>query len=254
MFFGSYFFSTVLFLIVFFIVFSIAELLLIYGLNHLVRRYWKFFIDTVIRAHVHHPLWIQFLAYFSIAVFVIVIFFNTSLLKILYSATPALKGLTLGLPLIMILVYFIMARRSIKLTIEKRLYNYFYIFFSFFLYTVIVLVGNRAYGPYQHFIDSQLIAPAVIEIENTLDHVKKEQLLHQFRSQFKAGECPFTDFSLHERTGLVHFVHVATDADLAQQYDENSDSAFRFSGYVCHDDENTFLLKPDGNWYWVFFE
>lgn len=243
---------TLLFFLAFFIAFSLLELILIFILNRLAAGHWVFFIDRIIRLELHHRRVLWGVAYLSLAGFALYLFYSTSLFSVLQAATLELRGLAAGLLGVMVLVYFLMTRRSTALAIQRRIQLYLYLIISLFFYTMIMLMADQMFGRYQEFVNSQLIDPAVRQVEHSVDRQKEEMLLNRFRLQAQTGKCTPVDYRTETSGGVKQFVFVTMDPALASpDFRDGMDISTELKGQACTDGENTFLLKRDGSWYWV---
>jgi len=243
---------TLLFFLAFFIAFSLLELILIFILNRLAAGHWVFFIDTIIRLELHHRRLLWGFAYLGLTGFAFYLFYSTSLFSVLQAATPELRGLAGGLFGVMVLVYFVMTRRSTSLAIQRRVQLYIYLLVSLFFFTVILLTADQMVGRYRQFVNSQLIDPALRQVQHSVDQQKQEALLTRFRAQVKAGQCAPVDYRAQTGKGVKQFVFVTMDPALASaDFKDGTDVSTELKGRACTDGENTFLLKRDGSWYWV---
>ncbi len=241
-----------LFFIVFSVVFSFLELLLVFFLNSLGRKYWEFMIDVVIRSRVHHGGVIRAVLAFAIASVVAVVVLFTPMVDVLVRGGGEMRLFALVLALVMALFYSITIRKSARTEIERNIYRMVFFLVSIALYIVILYVAEKSYGDYVRYVNAKFINPTVQVVSNTLENREKDRLLGQFREMNAQGLCVPADYS-ESKVALTNFVLVETDPGLA--YGQGEPDPANPKGYLkgraCSDGKETFLLTEWGSWYWV---
>lgn len=239
------------FFIAFFIAFSILELMIIWILNGLEKKYWAFVIDRLIRAKVHYGKTIGLIAAAGMALVFLLILFATPFFSILKAATPIVKKFSLILLMVMVLIYFTTTKKMTRMALEKKVHGYIYFMISLILYAFIIIMADQSYNSYKGYMNTTFTEPAVSNVESALDKNEENRLHEKFRDYYLSGKCEDMDYTLTEKGGLLHFVFVVEDADLAQKAPLPEDAPPALKGKKCTDGENTFLLTEQGRWYWV---
>ncbi len=237
------------FFIAFFIAFSLLELMIIYILSKLEKKHWAFVIDRLIRAKVHYGKAIGLIAAAGMALIIIGILFATPFLRVFMAATPIIKNFSLILLFVMILIYFTTTRKMTKMALEKKVHSYIYFMISIVLYAFIFIMADQTYNNYRSYMNQTFTQPAMETVGSAMDKREEEKLHQKFRELYLAGKCEDVDYEADHKGGLLHFVLVAVDTDLATA--APSDSALALKGKKCTDGKNTFLLTEQGGWYWV---
>jgi hypothetical protein len=244
---------TLLFFVMFSIAFSFLELLLIFILNGLGRKYWTFVVDFVIRSHVHHGAWIRrgLIVLLGFALAAVIVY--TPLVDILVGSSREMRLFALALALVMALIYSISIRKTARTQIERTIYRVIFFLVSLVLYIGILAIAQTSYTRYFQFVDTQLINPAAQTVGQSLEDQQKQTLLEQFRAMNQKGLCKPIDYSQSKEVGLKNFVLVTTDPGLAfgSAFPDTSDPKAFLKGRQCTDGKNTFLLTEWGSWYWV---
>jgi len=249
---------TILFFVIFFIAFTLLELLVVFFLNRLGRRNWEFMIDVVIRSGVNHGRLIKWLVFLLLLLLIIAMLLTTPIFAVLERATFEFKVFAVVLALFMFLIYALNIQKTSRVKIEKKIYGTIFFVLSVSAYVVILILANETYESYRHFVNQQLIRPTVVEVSTALEDIKKEKLHQKFRKQYLAGECEPVDYTEEgvQEGELANFVLVAYDSDLSISDTEalpKEATAF-LKGQACTDGEETFLITRDGRWYWVHDE
>lgn len=233
----------------FFIAFSMLELMIIWILNKLEKKYWAFVIDRLIRAKIHYGKAIGLAAAAGMALVIIIILLATPFFDIFNATTPTIKTFSLILLSVMVLIYFTTTRKMARMALEKRVHGYIYFMISLVLYAFIIIMADQSYNSYKDYMNTTFTEPVVSNVESVLDKKEEERLHQKFRDYYLSGKCEDIDYAESNEGGLLHFVLVAVDADLATTV--STDSAIALKGKKCTDGENTFLLTENGGWYWV---
>lgn len=241
------------FFLAFLIAFTVVELLFIYILNRLEKRYWIFVVDVLMRARLHHKRIIGIIAIIGIMVVISLVLFVTPFIEVARASKPILKTFSLVLLVAMVLVYFFTARKMTKLALEKQVHSYLYFVISIILFAFMTIMADQSYSSYQNYINTELVNPATQQIKSEISGMEEESLLVQFKKDYLAGECEYIDYSQIEDPGLIQFVYITTDIELASGM-TNPDEEFLLEGQKCTDGENAMLLTEGGRWYWVVTE
>ena len=245
-------FPQLLFFFFFFLAFSVMELILVFILNRLMRKYWEFVVDRVMRLKVHYGNAIRNTAVISIVLLVALLCAYTPIIRVLAQAYPSLQSFAIAMVFTMVLIYFATARKMAKLVLEKRIHQYLYFVVSLILYVFFVIFANESYVAYRQYINTQLVSPTIENVRAGLDERKKEDLLNKFREEARAGKCLPIDYSKVKGTGVKQFLFMAQDAEFAVSGSMVvPQGVAALKGRSCTDGENTFLLTDEGRWYWV---
>lgn len=239
------------FFLFFFLSFTLIELVFIFSLNRFISKYWEFAIDIIIRAKVHYGKIIKIVSLIFLLLLLFFVYTFTPFFEVLTSATPVLKNLSIILFVVILLIYFTTTRRMSKMALEKKVNKYIYFILSIVLYVGIVIIANSSYGSYQNYVNTKFINPTIEKVRATLNDQEKSQLLSQFKQDLKDGKCSFIDYSKQNDGDMKHFIFIANDEITP---DTLITETFVFSGQLCSDVENTFLLTENGEWYWVITE
>lgn len=250
--FSSDFAPQFVFFFSFFVAFSLVELLLIFVLNRLSRKYWEFVIDHIIRVKVHYGRVFEVAAIFGIVALLILVYFRTPFFTVIQSTTPVLKVFAVLQLLIMVLIYFTTTRKFTHLALERKVHQYMYFVVSLILFVFIIILADDSYTAYRKFINTQFVTPAVENIQTQIDEQKKESLLKKFSGDLAAGKCSSFDYTQQKGPGLTHFVFVAFDPALAEPSAAPLGQGMpSLKGKVCTDGVDSFLITEQGQWYWV---
>lgn len=241
------------FFFAFVIAFAAVELLFIYILNRLEKRYWVFVVDVLMRARLHHKKVVGIIAIIGILITISLILFTTPFIEVLRASTPILKMFCLVLLVAMVLVYFFTTRKVTHLALEKQVHSYLYFVISIILFAFMTIMADQSYNSYQNYINTELVNPATYQIRAGVSELEENRVLTQFREDYLTGECEDIDYSLMDDPGLVQFVYVTTDIELASKM-TTPDDDFMLKGQKCTDGENTMLLTEGGKWFWVVSE
>ncbi len=244
-------FPQLLFFFFFFLAFSVMELILVFILNRLMRRYWEFVVDRVMRLKVHYGNAIRNTALISILLLIVLLGAYTPIISVIAGASPALQSFAVAMVFVMVLIYFATARKMVKLVLEKRIHQYLYCVVSLVLYVFFVVFANESYVAYREYVNSQLVNPTIANVQAGLDERKKEDLLNKFREEARDGKCTIVDYSKRKTLGVKQFLFMVQDAEFAIPGKEALQGVAALKGRSCTDGENTFLLTEAGLWYWV---
>ncbi len=241
------------FFVAFVIAFTVVELLFIYILNRLEKKYWVFVVDVLMRARLHHKRIIGIIAIIGMLVVISLVLFATPLVEVLRASKPILKTFSAVLLMAMVLVYLLTTRKMTHLALEKQVHTYIYFVVSIILFAFMMIMADQSYNSYQNYINTELVNPATRQIKTEISKIEEERILSQFKKDYLAGECEYIDYSQIDNPGLVQFVYVETDIELASKI-TTPDEGFELKGQKCTDGENTMLLTEGGKWYWVVSE
>jgi hypothetical protein len=168
------------------------------------------------------------------------------------AATPIVKNFSLILLFVMILIYFTTTRKMTRMALEKKVHGYIYFMISLVLYAFIIIMADQSYNSYKIYMNTTFTEPVVSNVESALDKNEEERLHQQFRDYYLSGKCEDIDYTSLKGEGLLNFVFVTEDLDLAQNTTPlPEDAPPALKGKKCTDGENTFLLTEQGRWYWV---
>ena len=110
-----------LFLIFFTIVFLLIELVVVFVLNRMEHRYWTFVVDVLIGGRVHHRWGMKMVMLMGVGMIIGGVLWATGFIQLLLNLSGDLKWIAGGLPILMLMIYFISVRKNAKLNIEKRI-------------------------------------------------------------------------------------------------------------------------------------
>ncbi len=243
-----------LFFVAFSVVFIFLELLLVFVLNSLGRKYWEFVIDVVIRSQVHHGKAIRYALVFVLAVVVAAVVLFTPLVEVLVRGSGEMRLFALILALVMAFFYLVTIRKASRMHIERVIYHVVFFLVSIALYIVILCIAEKSYGDYVRYVNANFINPTVETVGNVLENREKDRLLAQFRDMNAKGLCPEKDYTQSKEIGLKNFIWVSDEPALAfgtSKPDSVNDPKGYLKGKVCTDGKSTFLLTEWGSWYWV---
>lgn len=244
-----------IFFIIFSIAFSLLELIVIFLLNRVEQKNWGFMIDVIIRAKVHHGKAIHYIVLVALSALVLSFLFFTPLIQVLTFSSKELKIFAVLLALVMFLIYGINLRKSTRLNIEKKIYGTIFLVISIVFYVFILVLANESYQGYVQFMNRQFISPTVKKVETVIEEKEEDRLLKKFRQQYAEGLCEEADYTEEQarRLEIKNFLLIASDPELA--FGETAlniaDPKANLKGKVCRDEENTFLLTEQGDWYWI---
>lgn len=240
-----------LFFVVFFMAFSFLQTVIVYIINHFIRKHWEVIVDKLLSKVVHHKTLTRALFIGSLALVFGVLAWFTPIIDVLVGGKSSVKILGAILGLEMFVVYFI-ADRTIKIKIEKRIHLYVYAVLSFLSFTGIMVMAEAGYDVYETSIKSALVAPIVENIEEKYEAQVEERLFTVMRENAKAGKCPYFDYADSEVTGgITQFFFLKDDLALKEEgASDEVDTRQPLAGKRCIH-ETTFILTPQGKWYQV---
>ena len=236
-----------IFLVVAFLAFYFIETIILFILNFLIHRYWKFVVDSLLHTIVRHRTLMRMLSFTSVALITFLLVKYTPLADLLAEGSDALRLLALILLFTMILIYWIGSRSLTKVVIEKRIHLYVFTILSLLSFTGIMTLAHEGYAVYEEKINEAFLQPIVGNIEKQYAQRIEDRLLDILTEKVKAGECE--DFSADEAGGadLTHLMLVRQDPSLAEKDPEKIPEGV-LSGKKCVY-ETKFLLTPEGKWY-----
>jgi len=239
-----------IFLVVSFLAFYFVETIILFILNFMIHRHWKFVVDKLLRTIVRHRIIMRTLSLGSIAVIIFLIFRFTSLADLLVDGSEALRLLGLILLITMIVIYLIGSRSLTKVVIERRIHLYVFTILSLLSFVGIMTAAQSGYSAYEGTINKAFVKPIVENIEEQYEQRVEDRLMEIFAEQVKNGECEYYDYAKAEGGGLTHFVFIKKDPTLAEHKPEFRMKGEPLAGKRCVH-ETTFLLTPEGKWYEV---
>jgi len=243
-----------LFFVAFSVVFIFLELVLVFVMNGLGRKYWEFVIDVVIRSEVHYGKAIRYALILALSGIVAMVILLSPLIDILVRGTSEMRLFALVLALVMALFYFVTIRKTARMELERNIYRVVFFLVSIALYIVILCVAEKSYGDYVRYVNANFINPTIETVGNVLEKQERERLLGQFRELNAKGLCVDKDYTQSKEIGLKNFVWVEDEPALAYgvaRPDSVNDPKGYLKGRACSDEKNTFLLTEWGSWYWV---
>ncbi len=239
-----------IFLVIAFLAFYFLETITLFILDSLLRKYWKFVVDNLLRTAVHHPIMIRMTTFGSIAGLVALLFIFTPLAEIFVTKNSTLIILSVILLFTILIIYKIGSRNIKKVVFERNIHLYVFIVFSLISFSSIMLLAQRSYGVYEEIINKILVKPIVDNIEKNYEAKVEDRLLENFRSQIKKDNCSYHDYSKNVKRGLIQFIFVRQDLDLAKKNPDIIQEDEILRGKECVH-ETKFLLTEEGKWYEV---
>jgi hypothetical protein len=243
-----------LFFVAFSVVFVFLEVLLVFVLNGLGRKYWEFVIDVVIRSQVHYGKAIRYALVFVLAAILAAVILFTPLIDILVRGSGEMRLFALLLALVMALFYFVTIRKTARMKLERDVYRIVFFLVSIALFILILSIAERSYGDYVRYVDANFINPTVETVGGVLENQERDRLLVQFREMNAKGLCVIRDYTQSKEVGLKNFVWIMDEPSLAfgaARPDPAKDPKGYLRGKACSDGKDTFLLTEWGSWYWV---
>lgn len=243
-----------LFFVAFSVVFIFLEIVLVFVLNSLGRKYWEFVVDVVIRSQVHYGRVIRVLLIFVLAAILAAVVLLTPLVDVLVRGTGEMRLFALVLALMMVLFYLVTIRKTARMELERNIYRIVFFLVSIALYIVILGFAERSYGDYVRYVNANFINPTVETVGKVLEDRERENLLSQFREMNQRGLCVVMDFTQSKEAGLMSFVWIKDEPSLAYGTalpDSVNNPKGYLGGRVCTNGKDTFLLTEWGSWYWV---
>ena len=235
-----------IFLVVSFLAFYFVETIILFILNFLIRRYWKFVVDSLLHTIVRHRVLMRALALVSIAAVIFLLFRFTALADLLVGGSQALRLLALILLLTMIVIYRIGSRSLTKVVIEKRIHLYVFTLLSLLAFTGIMTAAQGGYAIYEKTINKAFVDPIVGNIEQQYEKRVEDRLLEIFAEQVKAGQCEDL-LAENGSAGVTNLIFIKEDPSLTEKEPVPAAEGVP-AGKVCVH-ETKFLLTPEGKWY-----
>jgi hypothetical protein len=168
---------------------------------------------------------------------------------------PEIPFFAVVMLLVITVLYFVLTHFKGRLSLRRGSDRALYGILSLVLYLSIMLFIDQRFPFYQRYVYKNVVIPAVVEVEKTLDINKADQLLNTFRAMEQSGQCPFKNYQDGQDTNVIHnFLFVATDA--APQPARKGprlpmDPQRIIQGSNCTDGTDTFVHSVNGAWYWV---
>ncbi|MBU0706389.1 hypothetical protein KJ657_04095 [Patescibacteria group bacterium] len=238
------------FLIVAFLAFYFVETIILFTLNNLIRRYWKFVVDRLLRAVVHYRNMMRIAAFGVIALITVLLFIFTSLADLLVAGMGVLRFLALILLTTMLSIYYIGSKSMQEVVIAKRIHLFIFIILSLFAFTGIMSSAQNGYAMYEEAINKAFMEPIVSDIEGKYEKRLEDRLLAIFRDDIKRDKCEYYDYANKTGSGLTQFVFIKQDPALAEENPRIRPKGQPLAGKNCIH-ETKFLLTPEGKWYEV---
>jgi len=246
--FGSSIIPPLLFFLVFFAAFAFFEMLIVYSLNVLQKKYWIFVVDHLIAAKVHHKKRIQAVVAGSLIILLGIVWLFTPFFLIINQATNTIKILGLVLVAVMVAVYFITSEKITKTSIERDLFQYLYFVISIILYVALMMAADTGYAQYQNYINQRVVEPTAKTVQTGIESLAVKDALDKAREAMRKGECLMENYDEKENQGLIHFVYLTTDDEFI--IDEPTEVTTTLNGWQCAGEKNL-LITRQGKWYEV---
>ncbi|MFH0838045.1 MAG: hypothetical protein V1880_02160 [Patescibacteria group bacterium] len=238
------------FLIVAFLAFYFIETIILFTLNHLIRRYWMFVVDRLLRTIVHYRNMMRIAAFGVIALITVLLFIYTPLADLLVAGMSVLRFLALILFTTMLSIYYIGSKSMKEVVIAKRIHLFIFIILSLLAFTGIMSAAQNGYAMYEEAINRAFVEPVISNIEDKYEKRLEDRLLAIFREDVKNGKCEYYDYANKTGSGLTQFVFIKQDPALAEKNPEIRPKGEPLAGKNCVH-ETKFLLTPEGKWYEV---
>lgn len=240
------------FLVVSFLAFYFVETIILLGLNHFIRRRWKFVIDTLLRVVAHHRNMLRIASFGVISLIIVLLFIFTSLADLLVAGVgpSILRFLALILVVTMLLIYYIGSKNLNEVIIAKRIHLFIFIILSLFAFTGIMSAARDGYEIYEEAINQAFVRPIVTDIEEQYEKRMVDRLLDIFREEVKEGGCEYYDYANEKGADITQFMLIREDKTLAEENPEIRAKGAALAGKKCVH-KTQFLLTPDGKWYEV---
>ncbi len=242
------------FLIASFLTFYFVETLIIISLNRLIRTYWKFVVDKLLRAVVRHRNMMRIASFAVISLIIVLLFIYSPLADLLVAGTGVLRFLALILVTTMLIIYYIGSKNLKEVVIAKRIHLFVFLILSLFAFTGVMSIAKDGYVIYEDLISRAFVKPIVSdivsEIEGKYEQRTEEKLLEIFSNDVKNDKCEYYDFAKKTGAGFTQFVFLRQDPTLAYEYPEIRAKDQPLEGKLCIH-ETKFLLTPEGRWYEV---
>ena len=251
--FYQYVIPNLLFFVVIFLIFTIAQAVIVLFLQWLEHKNHDRLMALALKSYKHYRK-IQLIFRLAgilliiLAILIILPYFDPNNLK---PETTIFAGFML---LVITVVYFIVTNLKGKFSIRKRGDKIIYVLLSLILYIFILFLIDQKLPNYRIYVYNNMVNPVIAGIVNQSDANQQEQLLNQFRDMAKTEQCTLKNYKNEKYTGVIHnFLYVATDADLkiikGPMLPHNNDA--KIKGRNCTNGKETFLLTDYGEWYWV---
>jgi len=246
------------FLIASFLTFYFVETIIIISLNRLIRTYWKFVVDKLLRAVVRHRNMMRIASFAVISLITVLLFIYSPLADLLVDGTGVLRFLALILVTTMLIIYYIGSQNLKEVVIAKRIHLFVFIILSLFAFTGVMSVSQNGYAIYEETINKAFVKPIVSDIvgdivsdiEGKYEQRMEDRLLEIFSNNVKNDKCEYYDFAEKTGAGLTQFVFITQDTTLADENPEIRKKGEPLAGKSCVH-ETKFLLTPEGKWYEV---
>jgi hypothetical protein len=237
------------FFLAIFAIFLLLQTLIVLFLGWLERQSHDWLMVLMLRVYRHYRR-IQTL--FGVIGLLLVLVATWILYSLLKTQKPELTLFAVGMLLTVTLLYFILTRLKGKLAIRRFSDRALYAILSLVLYLSILLFIDQKFPFYQRMVYQNVVIPAVVQVERTLDINKADQLLNTFRVMEQNGQCPFKNYQNLNDPNVIHnFLFVATDAAPSQGPRLHQDPSLIIKGNTCTNGTDTFVHSVTGGWYWV---
>jgi len=247
------FIPPLIFFIIFFLVFTLLEFIVVLFLNNLEKKNWEWLIDVLIRSEVHHKKIVRFTVMIVIGALIILFISFTPLVRILTTESDGFRIFALLLGLVMLLFFMVNIRKATKIRIEKKIYGLAFLVISLIFYLSVIILAHESYSSYADYVNSKIIRPAVKGVENVIEEKEKASLIQNARNQYLANRCQPVDYTKGQKQILMENIQFLANDQSLVYGNGNTDlqNPEGLKGMACSDGENTLLLTENGNWYLV---
>ena len=240
-----------IFFLAIFLIFLILQAAIIFFLGWLERRSHDWLMVLMLKVYRHYR---KVQALFGIVGLLLILGAILILSSILKNADlkPEITLFAVGMLLAITLLYFVLTRLKGKLSIRRGSDRALYFVLSIILYLSILSLIDQKFPYFQRIVYQNVVIPAVVEVERTLNVNKADQLLNTFRVMEQNGQCPFKNYQGGEDTNVIHnFLFVATDAVPRKGPRLPQNPKLIIQGNNCTNGTDTFVHSVTGAWYWV---
>lgn len=239
------------FFLAIFAIFLALQAVIVLFLGWLERKSHDWLMVFMLKCYRHYRK-VQIL--FGVAGFLLILGAILILASVLKSADqkPEITLFAVGMLLAITVTYFILTRVKGTLSIRRGSDRALYAVLSMALYLSVLLLIDQKFPFYQRYVYKNVVIPAVVEVERTLNIDKADQLLNTFRVMELNGQCPFKNYQDGQNTNVIHnFLYVATDAAPRKGPSLPETPQLVIQGNNCTNGTDTFVHSVTGGWYWV---
>lgn len=240
-----------LFFLVILLIFLILQTVIVFFLGFLERKSHDWLMALMPKIYRHYR---RVQSILGVAGLLLILGFVWVFCSILKKAehTPEITFFAAIMLLVITLLYFILTRLRLTVSIRRRSDRALYFVLSMVLFLSILLLIEQKFPYYRRYVYKNVVIPAVAEVERTLDINKADQLLNTFRVMEQDGQCPFKDFQDGSSTNVIHnFLYVGTDAAPRKGPRLPLNPELIIKGNTCTNGTDTFIHSVTGAWYWV---